>query len=211
MLARRKTQHESTFMGKENTGRTGSSNTLSDTFHPPSSQLKEEKMSIADRIHFAMMSIVHETFYSLFKDPYKALNAAGLKPGQQVLEVGCGPGFFTIPAARIVGEKGGVWALDISPAAVEHVQRKIENEGVPNVRVMLANATKTGLPDRSFDLAFLFGFTHAIGDMKSILVELHRLLKPSGILSTEGQLWRSSELFLPLSRQGRIFRFRKVG
>ena len=75
---------------------------------------------------------------------------------------------------------------------------------------MLADATKTVLPDQNLDLAFLFGLTHAIGGMESILVELHRLLKPAGILSTEGQLWRSSEFFLPLGRQGRIFRFRKV-
>ena len=104
-------------------------------------------MSVSDRLHFRMMSLVHETLYGLFRDPYKALDAAGLEPGQKVLEVGCGPGFFTIPAARIVGEKGSVYALDVSPLAVERVQQKIEKEGATNVETILADAAQTGLPD----------------------------------------------------------------
>ena len=167
-------------------------------------------MSATDRMHFKMMSLVHETLYGLFRDPYKALNAAGLKPGQKVLEVGCGPGFFTVPAARIVGEKGSVHALDINPFAVERVQQKIEQEGVTNVKTILADATQTGLPGQSFDLAFVFGFAHAIGDMENILTELHRLLKPAGILSVEGRPWIPGELFCPLERQGRISQFGKV-
>ena len=62
-------------------------------------------MSRTNKLHFKMMSFVHETLYGLFRDPYKVLKAAGLEPGQRVLEVGCGPGFFTIPAARIIGEE----------------------------------------------------------------------------------------------------------
>ncbi|MBL7065957.1 MAG: class I SAM-dependent methyltransferase [Anaerolineae bacterium] len=168
-------------------------------------------MSATDRMHFKMMSLVHENLYGLFRDPYKALNAAGLKPGQKVLEVGCGPGFFTVPAAKIVGEKGSVHALDINPLAIERVQQKIKQEGVANVKTILADAAQTGLPDQGFDLIFLFGFVHSVGNLENILVELHRLLKPAGILSTEGRLWISSKLFHPLERQGRISQFRKIG
>ena len=168
-------------------------------------------MSLSDRVHFKMMSLVHETLYGLFRDPYQALDAAGLEPGQKVLEVGCGPGFFTIPAARIVGEKGNVYALDVSPLAVERVQQKIEKEGATNVKTILADAAQTGLPDQSFDLIFVFGFAHSVGNMDDILTELHRLLKPSGILAIEGASRISSKLFYPVERQGRIAQFRKVG
>ena len=167
-------------------------------------------MPITDYIHFRMMSLVHETLYNLVRDPYKALNAAGLKTGQRVLEVGCGPGFFTIPAAKIVGENGSVCALDISPAAVKHVRRKIKKEGMTTVKIILADAAKTGLPDQSFDLVFLFGFAHAGGNLGNILAEAHRLLKPAGILSTEEQLWRSSDLFALLRCRGRVSEFRKI-
>jgi demethylmenaquinone methyltransferase/2-methoxy-6-polyprenyl-1,4-benzoquinol methylase len=167
-------------------------------------------MSVTNKMYFRMMSLVHETLYGLFRDPYKALNAAGLEPGQSVLEVGCGPGFFTIPAARIVGEKGGVCALDINPLAVERVQQRIEQEGVTNVETILADAAHTGLPGQSFDLAFVFGFARPIGGMGNILTELHRLLKPAGILSVEGRPRIPGELFCPLDRQGRISQFGKV-
>ena len=167
-------------------------------------------MSITDRMHFRMMSFVHETLYGLFRNPYKVLDAAGVKPGQKVLEVGCGPGFFTIPAAKIAGEEGSVYALDINPLAVKRVQRKIEKEGLTNVKTILADAAETGLPEESFDLIFLFGFVHSVGDLENILTELHRLLKPAGVLSVEGRLRPSSELFYPVRRQGRIPLFRKV-
>jgi predicted methyltransferase len=70
-----------------------------------------------DRVHFAIIRIVHENLYGLLVNPYGRLTRAGLKRGQRVIEVGCGPGFFTVPAAKIVGEAGYVYALDINAAA----------------------------------------------------------------------------------------------
>lgn len=168
-------------------------------------------MTQTNRMNFKMMSLVHETLYGLFRDPYKALNAAGLEAGQQVLEVGCGPGFFTVPAARIVGETGSVLALDVNPLAVEHVRRKIETEGATNANAMLSNAARTDLPDQGFDLAFVFGVARPVGGMDAIWTELYRLLKPQGTLSIEGRLRPPGELFQLVKRQGRISRFRKIG
>ena len=73
---------------------------------------------------------------------------------------------------------------------------------------MLANAAQTDLPSLSFDLAFLFGLAHPIGNMGKIWSELHRLLKPGGMLSVEGGLQPPDELFQPMTHQGRISRFR---
>lgn len=168
-------------------------------------------MTQTHRISFQMMSLIHETLYGLFRDPYKALNAAGLEAGQQVLEIGCGPGFFTVPAARIVGETGSVLAVDVNPLAAEHVQRKIETEGAANAKAMSANAARMDLPDQFFDLAFVFGFAHPIGGIEAIWLELYRLLKPTGILSIEGRLRPPGELFQLVKRGGRIFRFKKIG
>ena len=159
---------------------------------------------------FKMMSLVHETLYGLFRDPYKVLHAAGLRAGQSVLEVGCGPGFFTVPAGRITGEDGRVVAIDVNPLAVDRVQEKIDESGARNVEVRLANADQTGLEDAAFDLVFLFGLARPIGDMRSIWTELDRLLKPGGMVSVEGRLEPPGDLFEPVAREGRIARFRKV-
>jgi len=164
-----------------------------------------------NKMNFKMMSFIHETLYGLFRDPYKALRDAGLEAGQAVLELGCGPGFFTVPAARIVGDGGTVLALDINPVAVEHVRRKIQKAGVSNAKVVLANAAQTDLPDRSLDLIFVFGFARAVGGMAAIWPELHRLLKPGGTLSVEGRSQPPNRLFKAGQRDGRIARFRKLG
>jgi len=163
------------------------------------------------RISFKMMSFIHETLYGLFRDPDQVLQAAGLESGQRVLEVGCGPGFFTIPASRIVGEGGSVVAIDVNPMAVEKVQKEISKAGITNVAVMLANAAQTDLPDRTFDLVFLFGLVRPIGDMQAIWAELHRLLKPEGRLSVEGRLHPPLDLFHLKRSEGRMSWYGKLG
>ena len=167
-------------------------------------------MTITDRVHFAIMALVHETLYGLIRDPYAALAAAGLEAGQTVLEVGCGPGFFTVPAARLVGEGGRILAFDINPAAVEHVQRKIATEGLTNAEAVVADAARTGFSEGSFDLAFVFGFARPKGDMAFIWAEIHRTLKPEGLLAVEGRLRPPVGLFRPVKREERISRFMKV-
>jgi len=164
-------------------------------------------MSREDRVHYAMIAFVHETLYGLFRDPVQALRVAGLQPGQRVLEVGCGPGFFTVPAARLVGEKGGVYALDINPVAVERVRQKVNAQGVTNIEVACADAAHTGLPGQSFDLAFVFGLGHAAGGLEGIWTEIHRLLKPEGVLAVEGKIRPPELLFWPLGEQDRIVRY----
>ena len=168
---------------------------------------------------FKMMSFMHDNpFLWIFRNPYKLLKAAGLRSDKKVLEVGCGPGFFTIPASKIVGGKGVVCALDNHPLSIKRVQEKVKKEGIENVETILADATETGLPDKSIDIAFLFGFVHHTGGLENIFSELYRVLKPEGILSIEKTPWVSEEKlvtaverngFIYWGHQGRVFLFTK--
>lgn len=170
------------------------------------------------RLAFWMISLMHDNpLLPLFRNPYKLLRAAGLRSGQKVLEVGCGPGFFTIPAARLVGEEGFVYALDIHPLAISKVKKKIEREVLGNVTPILANASDTGLPDQSVDLAFLFGLRYVAGGLQGVISEVHRVLKPEGVLSFEKTRRSEKELIEEVERggftysgkQARIFVFTK--
>ena len=165
---------------------------------------------------FYMISIIHDNpLLPLFRNPYKLLEVAGLKEGQNVLEVGCGPGYFTIPAAKIVGPKGFVYAIDVNPRAIKRVQKKIEKEGIKNARGILTNAASTGLPDGSINLAFVFGLRYIAGGLQNLMAELHRVLNAGGILSFERTRGSEKELitevsglgFTYLSKQGRILSF----
>jgi ubiquinone/menaquinone biosynthesis C-methylase UbiE len=152
---------------------------------------------------FWMISVMHDNpLLWIFRNPYKLLKAAGLKPGQKVLEVGCGPGFFTIPAAKVVGEEGFIHALDVHPLAVKKVKKKIEKAGVKNVKPLLTNASRTGLPDESIDLAFLFGLRYIAGGLGNLLSEMHRILKPKGRLSFEETRGSEEKLVQELERGG---------
>jgi len=165
---------------------------------------------LRDRIHFRMTAFVHETMYGLLRDPYEPLRAAGVEAGLRVLEVGCGPGFFTVPAAEIVGQEGRVISLDVSPIAVAHVQEKVTKAGATNIELLVANAADTGLPGESFDLVLLFGLGHIVGDVDDVWAELHRVLKPEGVLAVEGRLQPPAALYRHVQRLGRVARFRRV-
>lgn len=170
-----------------------------------------------ERMHFGIIRFVHETMYGLFVNPYSKLAMAGLKQGQQVLEVGCGPGFFTVPAAKIVGETGRVYALDINRAAVQYVRSKIVREGLRNVEVKLADARQTGLREDSVDVAFLFGVLLALKSINEVLAEMHRVLKTKGVLSIQSgmpekkllETVTANGLFHLRERADRIFVFEK--
>jgi ubiquinone/menaquinone biosynthesis C-methylase UbiE len=165
-------------------------------------------VSIYDRIDFLMISLVHDKLYRLFVNPYRLLAAAGIRPKQKVLEIGFGPGFFTIPAAKIVGKEGSVCALDINPVAVETVRRKVKGKSLGNVKILLADAGESGLQDNSFDVAFLFGVLHDFPDVDAVMREMHRVLKTRGILSVQGSSRSESNLIDIITRHG-LFVFKE--
>ena len=179
-------------------------------------QLNLETSNIA----YWTIRVMHDNpILALVRNPYKFLHAAGLKKGQKVIEVGCGPGFFTVPAANIVGNEGHIYAVDVHPRAVDRGKKKIEKACLTNVTSLCVNASNTGLPRGSIDLAFLFGLRSIAGGFESMIFELHRVLKPEGVLSFEKTRGTEEELikeveqggFVYMDKHGRIFLFGKKG
>ena len=146
---------------------------------------------------------------AIIRNPYKLLKAAGLKPGLKVLEVGCGPGVFTIPAAEIVGKDGFIYAVDIHSLAIKRVKEKIAESGIGNIKPVLTNASNTGLPDQEIDLVFMFGMPYTTGGLKNVLSEIYRVLKAGGILSFEKSLRSEKRLIADIEKEGFVFTERK--
>jgi demethylmenaquinone methyltransferase/2-methoxy-6-polyprenyl-1,4-benzoquinol methylase len=127
---------------------------------------------------------MESAFRYRFFGPVNILRGAGLLPGQAVLEVGCGTGYFTVPAARLIGNEGRMVAIDILQQSVDLVECKVQAAGLTNVRVLKADAQETGLDAGSFDTVLLFGVIPSpMLPLPRLLPELHRLLKQAGILA----------------------------
>ena len=170
------------------------------------------------RFLFRVMALVMESrLRSRFFDPVRSLKGAGIQSGQEVLEVGCGTGFFTIPAAELVGDRGRVYAMDPHPLAIEQVARKVRDAGLTNVRLIMADATEAGLVSRSMDLALLFGVIPSPTlPLDRLLPEMHRLLRPEGGLAvwTAFPWWSPafltrSGLFVYVGKDRGVHNFRK--
>lgn len=122
------------------------------------------------------------TIRDLFSNPRKLLEKVDIREGQFVLDFGCGSGSYVIPVARIVGDKGRIYALDIHPLAVKTVEKKARKLGLANVTTILSDRY-TGLPDGVIDVVLLYDTIQAITDKEALLKELHRVAKPNGLLS----------------------------
>jgi ubiquinone/menaquinone biosynthesis C-methylase UbiE len=113
------------------------------------------------------------------QDPKLIVDQLGLRPGVVVADLGCGPGFFTIPIALKIGNVGRVYAVDSSPMMLSHLNRNIrESHIVENVvRVVQADVSHTSIPSRSVDLVFFADILHDIEDRVGFLTEVKRISK----------------------------------
>ena len=117
-------------------------------------------------------------------NPLKTLQGADIQTGQTVLEVGCGAGFFTLPAAKLIGDQGSLVAMDASAGFIERVKKKVQAADLKNVRVVKRDALDTGLDAASIDTVLLFGVVpFPLLPLNRLLPEMHRIIKPEGSLS----------------------------
>jgi len=116
------------------------------------------------------------------------IDRAGVQEGMAALDIGCGPGRVTIPAARRVGPKGKVIALDMQAAMIEKTRKRALEEGLDNIDFVLHSVAGGLLPDDVGDRAFLITVLGEIPDKAMALRVIYRALKPGGILSVTEML-----------------------
>ena len=111
------------------------------------------------------------------------LDRVGIRPGERVLELGPGPGMFTVEAAQRVGSEGRLVAVDIQPKMIAQVEKRVREAGLTNVETHVADAYHLPLENESVDRAFLVTVLPEIPDQARALAELRRVIKPGGLLS----------------------------
>jgi ubiquinone/menaquinone biosynthesis C-methylase UbiE len=127
----------------------------------------------------------------------------GIRPGERVLDVGCGRGAVTLPAAAAVGDTGSVTAVDVSRAMAAHTRAAAERGGFGNVSVAMLDATRPSLPERSFDVLAASLVLFFAPDPAATLDGWLRLVREGGRVGVttfgdQDEVWQQvDELFHP--------------
>ena len=115
-----------------------------------------------------------------YQKPHEVVHALGLKPGEIIADIGAGSGYFTFHLARHIGEKGKVYAVDVSADMILHVNRRIRELKTNNVVTVLADPDDPLLPEQSVNRFFICDVWHHIGNQTKYLSLMKKMLKPGG-------------------------------
>jgi len=115
-----------------------------------------------------------------YQKPHEVLSALKLKPGEVIADIGAGSGYFTFRLAHHVGNNGRVYAVDVSPDMILHINRRIRELNVTNVISILADADDPLLSDATVNRFFFCDSWHHIENQRKYLTLMKRMLKPGG-------------------------------
>jgi ubiquinone/menaquinone biosynthesis C-methylase UbiE len=114
--------------------------------------------------------------------PAKAiLSKFPMKVGGAAVDIGCGPGYWTIPMAKLIGPSGRVYAVDLEETMLATLRTRVERYRDLNIQVLRSTEDRLPLPARSVDFAFLACVLHEL-EGPGTLREAARVLRPGGIL-----------------------------
>ena len=109
-------------------------------------------------------------------------DAVGIREGMAVADIGAGTGLFMEPFAEMVGESGTLYAVDIAPPFVEHLQNRAQSLGLSQVEAVLCTERSVELASNSVDVAFICDVYHHFEYPRSTMATVYDALRPGGTL-----------------------------
>jgi ubiquinone/menaquinone biosynthesis C-methylase UbiE len=139
-----------------------------------------EEMHRLHRDPQAYIAMLENPKRDAYQKPDEVVAALALKPGETVADIGSGSGYFTLRFAPKVGPAGRVYAVDVDPEMVRHLNRRLREAGVRNVQTVLADPADPLLPDASVDRFVVVNTWHHVEKQPEYLALMKRMLKPGG-------------------------------
>jgi arsenite methyltransferase len=115
-----------------------------------------------------------------YQKPHEVVHALALKPGEVIADIGAGSGYFTFHLARHVGPNGMVYAVDVSPDMIRHINRRIRDAKANNVVSVLAEPDDPLLPEQSVNRFFICDVWHHVENQTKYLSLMRKMLKAEG-------------------------------
>ena len=128
----------------------------------------------------AYIAMLDDPARDAYQKPHEVMTALNLTPGEVVADIGAGSGYFTFRLAHRVGEAGRVYAVDVSPDMIVHLNRRVRDLQVKNVVTILSAPDDPLLADASIDRFFICDTWHHIDNHTHYLTLLKKMLKPGG-------------------------------
>lgn len=116
----------------------------------------------------------------LFEDPDKILREH-IEPGMTVVDIGCAMGFFSLPAAQMVGEQGKVVCIDLQERMIQSLNRRVSRAKLTDrieTRVCSENDLAMNDLTGAVDLVIAFHVIHEVPDVPGLVTQVYRVLKP---------------------------------
>jgi ubiquinone/menaquinone biosynthesis C-methylase UbiE len=143
----------------------------------------EHEMHALHKDTKAYIAMLEDPKRDAYQKPHEVMQALALKPGETVADIGSGSGYFTLRFAAHVGDAGRVYAVDVDPAMVRHLNRRVRDAGLANVQTVLAEPDDPLLRDASVDRFVVVDTWHHIEDQPKYLALMKKMLKPGGQLA----------------------------
>lgn len=119
----------------------------------------------------------------------RVMDLLGIVQGKSVADIGAGSGWFTVRAAKRVGENGAVYAIDINPEAIHYIDQRAQKEKLANVKATLSQPDDPGLPGNSVDAVLMLKTYHEVAHPVTLLRNLRPALRSGariGIIDRNG-------------------------
>jgi ubiquinone/menaquinone biosynthesis C-methylase UbiE len=117
-----------------------------------------------------------------WQNPEAILADIGLKAGLTFMDIGCGGGFFTLPAARLVGKSGKIYGIDTNAEYISELRELASGEGLNNLELTVGRAEDTVLCKSCADFIFFGIVLHDFDDPAKVLQNAKKMLNPAGRL-----------------------------